>query len=659
MKLLLRFLFIHIFIFFLAACAGDGGGSENGNDGGIGGSENGNDDELNNINLPVFTSPQNVAVEENNTIAYTATATDADGDALTFSLTGGLDQTLFSLGAMTGVLSFNTAPSFEAPADSDGNNTYIIEITVTDGVHQVSQSITVNVEPEPTITLSIDRPSGNQPVETEIYVTADVQSDFDISIVTASVESNSTNLIFSSDAICVRSLCRPGFGGTLSLSGLAPGVHDLTVTVEDVLGSIVSEQRSITLDNKPTITINEPIQFSVARPNLPLDISCTDDLGDCEIAMGGATGTNALSGTLDLSTHDGSEINLSVTATDSSNQVTTKNRIIYVETSTNLVPVKDFTGQIIDFDGTRALILTSGGNGDSLSIQSITSDVVTDVEVLPNLIVSPTRSFLSPTGVIYTTKEVGGNVLTSRIYDWNNSNLRDLGHPDSSYSLTVSGDYAIWSEGQTLWLRQFSTETNTQVSTSAGNWYNSVASNGVVGYWGGAYPDSSVVRYEAGVHETLVSDTAYSNSWVVTDGSGFVYRKVDRCCSDLQYSITFHDGISELALTNFRDQEPIPPRGYQINNGWIAFTDLGGLGQTHVWTRDPLGILLQRTVFGSNSYIEGLSSDGEVMLINNSERHHSNAVGLLNSVNSTLGRSINISGTWFVFIGRSLFEVSL
>ena len=47
------------------------------------------------------------------------------------------------------------------------------------------------------------------------------------------------------------------------------------------------------------------------------------------------------------------------------------------------------------------------------------------------------------------------------------------------------------------------------------------------------------------------------------------------------------------------------------------------------------------------------------MLINNDERYLSDAAGQLSSVNSALGTSKNINGTWFIYIGRSLFEVSL
>ena len=535
--------------------------------------------------------------------------------------------------------------------------TFILTVTNSAGV-TVTSSVNITVEAAPTISLTIVSPTNNQLVGTEVLIEATIQSELDISAVTAGVEGRLIALSFSSDAICWtgRRSCSPGFSGQLSLGGLTPGFYVLTVAAEDLDGSTVSEQRSILLDNKPVLTITEPLQFSVARPSLPLDVSCTDDVSDCEINVVVqdtqlTSAVNVLSETLDLSAYDGQKITLSIQGKDSSNQLSSESRTVYIESSTSLTSVKNFSGRIIDFDGQFALILDSGDNGDRLTILDITSDISTDVEVPLALSVSPTRSFLTPTGAIYTAQAVGGNVLTARIYDWNNSLLQDLGRPNSSASLTVAGDYAIWSVGSNLWRRQFSTEVNTQLSISAGDWKNSIGSNGVVAYW--SHPNYAIERYDAGVYTTLASDIAYWNTYVVTDGIRFVYRKHDPCCSNQQYAITYHDGTNETVLTNFRDSEPSPGTDYRIINGWVAFTELGGLGQTHVWTNDPIGTPLQRTFFGFNSYIDGLSTDGEVMLINSGRRYLSDTTDQLTSVSSSLGRSTKINGVWYITIGRS------
>jgi len=95
---------------------------------------------------PIFTSASSISVTENNTvIGYTATASDAESNTVTFNLSGGADQALFSIDISSGVLNFKTAANFEAPVDSDTDNNYVVEITANDGSNTVAQAVTVTV----------------------------------------------------------------------------------------------------------------------------------------------------------------------------------------------------------------------------------------------------------------------------------------------------------------------------------------------------------------------------------------------------------------------------------------------------------------------------------------------------------------------------------
>ena len=97
---------------------------------------------------PTITSAATSQVTENNQGAYQTQATDPDGDALTFSISGGADASLFTING-TGSLVFNAPPDFELPADANLNNVYRVNVTVSDG----QASDTVNL----TITVSNDR----------------------------------------------------------------------------------------------------------------------------------------------------------------------------------------------------------------------------------------------------------------------------------------------------------------------------------------------------------------------------------------------------------------------------------------------------------------------------------------------------------------------
>ncbi len=85
---------------------------------------------------------------ENQTSVLTVSATDPESDTITFSISGGADQAKFSIDANSGVLSFQSAPDFETPTDTNTDNDYIVEVTATDdgtGNLTDTQSITVTV----------------------------------------------------------------------------------------------------------------------------------------------------------------------------------------------------------------------------------------------------------------------------------------------------------------------------------------------------------------------------------------------------------------------------------------------------------------------------------------------------------------------------------
>lgn len=100
--------------------------------------------------LPVITSNGGstmaaVSIAENGVVVTTVAATDGDGDPRAYSITGGADASLFRIDAATGVLSFLTAPDFEAPGDAGRNNVYDVSVSVSDGFGSVNQAIAVRV----------------------------------------------------------------------------------------------------------------------------------------------------------------------------------------------------------------------------------------------------------------------------------------------------------------------------------------------------------------------------------------------------------------------------------------------------------------------------------------------------------------------------------
>jgi hypothetical protein len=111
---------------------------------------------------------------ENSTSVVTYTATDVDaGASLLFSISG-TDAADFAINSSSGVLTFASSPDFEAPADSDVNNQYVVIITVSDGALSDTQTLTVTItNANESATASAPTVSGtiNKGISTTITVT--------------------------------------------------------------------------------------------------------------------------------------------------------------------------------------------------------------------------------------------------------------------------------------------------------------------------------------------------------------------------------------------------------------------------------------------------------------------------------------------------------
>jgi hypothetical protein len=86
------------------------------------------------------------SVVENTLAVADVDATDPNpGDTLTYALAGGADAGRFQIDGTTGVLSFTTAADFEAPADANGDNVYEVVVSVSDGLLDDTQALSVSV----------------------------------------------------------------------------------------------------------------------------------------------------------------------------------------------------------------------------------------------------------------------------------------------------------------------------------------------------------------------------------------------------------------------------------------------------------------------------------------------------------------------------------
>jgi hypothetical protein len=87
-----------------------------------------------------------INVAENTIDVTTVTATDPEGDTLTYSISGA-DAARFAIDSSTGVLTFITPPDYETPTDADTDNVYEVTVSADDSTGNTpdTQAISVTV----------------------------------------------------------------------------------------------------------------------------------------------------------------------------------------------------------------------------------------------------------------------------------------------------------------------------------------------------------------------------------------------------------------------------------------------------------------------------------------------------------------------------------
>ena len=162
MRISLFSIFLGAIVATLTACGGGGGGG--GSDSSYGsastysaGTSGSSTTTTSSNAAPAFANlASTISVNENQTSIATVEATDADADALTFSLDGGDAQEL-SIGSQTGVLVFLNVPDYEA------KSTYQTDVVVSDGTTSTTRAITIEI-------VDVAETSGEAPLEINVIV---------------------------------------------------------------------------------------------------------------------------------------------------------------------------------------------------------------------------------------------------------------------------------------------------------------------------------------------------------------------------------------------------------------------------------------------------------------------------------------------------------
>ena len=231
---------------------------------------------------PVISSLASATVNENQTAAIDVNATDPEAGVLTYSISGGADQALFAIDSVTGVVTFNSAPNFEAPADADQHNDYEVQVTVTDGVSTAAvQNITITVadvnDAPQFITFSIHT-SGyeNDPIDLSSWVQSVVDEDLPPDTLTFSLVGADAALFTINPT--TGELTGGPFDYEVPTDAGANNTYEFTVEVNDGNGGNDSFTVSFQiLDSNELPVITTLLTASVAENQLSaIDVDATD-----------------------------------------------------------------------------------------------------------------------------------------------------------------------------------------------------------------------------------------------------------------------------------------------------------------------------------------------------------------------------------------------
>jgi hypothetical protein len=419
--------------------------------------------------------------------------------------------------------------------------------------------------------------------------------------------------------------------------------------------------------------VKTPQDHLLSPPLTPLDISCTDNLGDCEITVKHsgtilASATNQLNQIIDLSAFSNEKITLDIEGKDSKGQVVIKSISFFINASNaDISLLKAFSGDVLDFDGQRVLIkeeLTSNGlNVNELHIADVNTKNIEKIEVPGLYRVKTSGAYLSVRGNHLTPKGAVFETEYNTSFDWNNNELYPLG---ATSPVQTAGDYAVFCKDEILYRRTLSTQTNTVIDTSPYCTYD-IANNGAVvasakDKW--SWRDAPGVILYKNDQLTLISNSS-QQPVINKTGTAFLSVKLMHTAIGERYQMILHDGDnvlfeSESALYGYGGQRNTNHPGkinYKINNNWIIYAS-----PVNFASRSPSGELIQRTSFTYDGRagaptisLEALVDNGDVMFSFDNKRYFSKADGQLITLGVSVGNSMYINGTWYLVVDNAIY----
>ncbi|MGF6402099.1 VCBS repeat-containing protein [Pseudomonas frederiksbergensis] len=425
--------------------------------------------------LPTITSngggtTASVSVAENTTAVTTVVATDVDlpAQTLSYSIVGGADAAKFSIVSGTGVLSFVSAPNFEAPTDSGTNNVYDVIVRASDGTLFDDQAIAVTVtgvnDNSPVITSNGGGATASvNMAENTTAVTTVAATDADLPAQTLSYSivggADATKFSIVSGTGALSFISAPNFEAPTD-SG-TNNVYDVIVRASD--GTLFDDQAiAVTVtgvnDNSPVITSNGG------------GATASVSVAENTTAVTTVTATDA-----DLPAQTLSYSILNTAGTDFSKFSISSSGVLTFNSAPDYENAQDVGG--VDGDNAYVVdVLVADGNGGT-DTQTITVNVQNVVET-PVDTVAPTVTSITATTTSGTPLgNTGSGKITITFSEAvSNFDIDDL-------SITADrGTLSNFSGSGNTYTVDFTRTNNGSVKVSVANTYTDLAGNAGVAF---------------------------------------------------------------------------------------------------------------------------------------------------------------------------------
>ncbi len=226
-----------------------------------------------------------ISVAENLAFVVTVSASDVEGDTLTYTLTG-TDASSLSINSSSGVITFNSAPDYETKA------TYSVTLNVSDGTNTTSQAIIISVTDTDEV--------GNAPVITSFPTFSAAENQTAVGMVTATDADTSDTLTYTLTGTDASSLSINSSSGVITFNS-APdyetkATYSVTVHVSD--GTNTTPQAlsiNVTDVNETSPVITSSPTFSAAENQLAVGTVTATDADTSDTLTYTLTGTDASS----------------------------------------------------------------------------------------------------------------------------------------------------------------------------------------------------------------------------------------------------------------------------------------------------------------------------------------------------------------------------